>query len=740
MPGSLFSSRPAFSVVRHGQLTATPLSPDMVSDAKPETRLGSLGSVHHFIAQQPHPASPLTASSPQPHNVTDDQELWRLLAEALDDFDEPTQPTDVGSRVRGARDIESSASSPHRLIASSSLPSLRDGAHRLRGSVPQRQLLNYSWHVGSPRDGSRHDSSRPEGSQQLDCPHHVSSPIPHHRNSTAAYPTVRPTEQLMRATHPSVPAVPHSVNAVGRPPASRGAHESLAAVQASTHMAAPEVASVGRHSRRRPSAAGGQAEDTGPHSFVEGPVPSVRSREHAPMEQARGSSASGPPSTMRMRLDSSTSQPVASPAISAPLGGGSITSIWVQREVNRALIPADVQPQFALAGLQLSHSWRLQLQSARKLQACTRMWLRPRLQLSSSVLHGPRLSMVVDSMQPAPPSPSLGVDSPPAPPSPSPPHGSVISQHNSSQHDGRTQLGGLQTQLGSAQQLGDSQTTQLAGSQLGGAQLNGMQLNGSPHERAPLALALPSPSNLASPSPLAQATPSPQAAASPLLSAGLPLTPPLPSLGLGLPLASPLLSSDLPLAQPSPSLGLGSHAGCASHVGAPPAPPASSPPNRALIPAIVQAELAVAGLQLTQRWRLQLNSALHIQRRARSMLTRDQQQEGQGTHISGSLSLTAIGGSARLCMTGSDTRFCATHSDGAPQASPCAGLSHLVVSGASQPASQLAVSSPLGGGQHHIHPYKAGQLAAAQLATRWQKTAWLPAWLPTNTARWLAAR
>ena len=261
----------------------------MVCGAKPDARLGSLGSVCYPTAQQPQQpllASPLPASSPQQALAVAGQ-LSRMLAEALDDFDKPAGSS-TSSCVRGARGVDTSASPHTRLNASpphrQSIAALRSGAQRLRSRARQSQC--------SPQDSSsRRCSLQLNDSQPQPQPQPVpfTTTAPLHNSTATANPTVRPTDQPMQATHPSVPAVSASVRAVGPPPSAKGAREPLAAVQAIADMVAPEMTPVGRHSQQRPSTRGDQVDAT--RSLSSGwQVPHVQGQKSAPMEHAHGSS------------------------------------------------------------------------------------------------------------------------------------------------------------------------------------------------------------------------------------------------------------------------------------------------------------------------------------------------------------------------------------------------------------------------------------------------------------------
>ena len=59
----------------------------------------------------------------------------------------------------------------------------------------------------------------------------------------------------------------------------------------------------------------------------------------------------------------------------ALLDGMLLGSACCDGAVDRALVPADVQAQFAAAGLRLTHWWRLQSGAARRVQQCVRGWL-----------------------------------------------------------------------------------------------------------------------------------------------------------------------------------------------------------------------------------------------------------------------------------------------------------------------------------------------------------------------------
>ena len=72
-----------------GSLTATPLPPDMVTDAKPDARLGSLGSACYSPHTATSSPSRFYASAHSHPNGMTDSELMKMLTEALDDFDEP---------------------------------------------------------------------------------------------------------------------------------------------------------------------------------------------------------------------------------------------------------------------------------------------------------------------------------------------------------------------------------------------------------------------------------------------------------------------------------------------------------------------------------------------------------------------------------------------------------------------------------------------------------------------------
>ena len=144
----------------NGQPRGYPVPPDMVACAKPETHLGSLGSVRQSIAQQPHHASPFNIHSQHSLNMAEDQELLRMLAEALDDFDQPVDSSVHGTRHLGS--LPASPSSPHNDASPHirTVASLRSGARQLHDRAQQYQQdslqLKSSQLDSSQRSSSQH--------------------------------------------------------------------------------------------------------------------------------------------------------------------------------------------------------------------------------------------------------------------------------------------------------------------------------------------------------------------------------------------------------------------------------------------------------------------------------------------------------------------------------------------------------------------------------------------------------
>jgi hypothetical protein len=193
-------------------------------------------------------------------------EIEIMLAEAIDDFDEPV---DNSSGVPRARSMGTSLPIPDSTLSASLLH------HSLRSQ--RSSHIGSSLYVNSQCDDSlqrvatRLENSRLTGSlpveytkrrkSHLDQPHDLIV-------SPTAYPTDKPADAR------SVPAVPHSVmDAPAAPHAS---------VLTMLNMDAPEMAPEGRHRRQRIVATGCSSNNR--------PMLHVQSQEPAPMEHAPKSS------------------------------------------------------------------------------------------------------------------------------------------------------------------------------------------------------------------------------------------------------------------------------------------------------------------------------------------------------------------------------------------------------------------------------------------------------------------
>ena len=127
----------------------------MVANAESDTRLGSLGSVLYPIAQHPLLVQPSLVSPANSTNVMTDDELQRMLIEALDDFDEA--PTGCG-HVLDAREEEVSTStsvySPLSLFRS--LPQQCINQGRVESAQPSALTKHRGWsthHSASANQG-----------------------------------------------------------------------------------------------------------------------------------------------------------------------------------------------------------------------------------------------------------------------------------------------------------------------------------------------------------------------------------------------------------------------------------------------------------------------------------------------------------------------------------------------------------------------------------------------------------